>query len=423
MRRIESWEPGLGAVVETIGYQEPADGPLRGIVVGVKTHMDVAGHRNWLGLQAAGMGAPPVDRDATVVTRLREAGAILACTTASPFIGAPGGVTPQTRNPRAPDRVSGGSSGGSAAAIAAGLVHGALGSDAGGSIRIPAACCGVVGLQTTRGLVPLTRAGGLTYSMGNVGPMASSCADVGRILEVIAGFDPDDPYSVTVDSPSRWDGKPLRIGLPTELVDWNIDVDVSRTFEDVKEMLGDAGHRLERVSLPILREAMELGPGRVGLVESGAIIEDRLLDALGDVPELSEAVRRSAQIPGPVMARTYHRIAVLRSQLRSLFAEYDVLVTPTLPCRVPDGSAPHIEDEIEVGGAKETRTSALTRLVNPWNLAAVPAGSQPVGRDPGGAPIGVQVIGPPFSDWKVLDIMQSIEDALGGPWDTVKPAG
>ena len=421
IRRIDEWEPRLGAVVERIAFQTPADGALRGMILGIKNHADVAGYRNWTGLQSRGMEAEPAVEDATVVHRLRAAGSTLVCTTSSPFLGGPGGVTPQTRNARVVDRVSGGSSGGSASAIAAGLVHAALGSDAGGSIRIPAACCGVVGLQTTRGVVPLTRAGGLTYSMGNVGPMAATVADARRVLDVISGFDPLDPYSVTVDRPDRWRGGPLRFGLPVELVDWNIDQEVADRFGEVVEMLSEAGHRIERVSLPMLRESMDLGPRTIGIVESGAIVADTMSDWLGDFPDLEETVRRAAAIPGSVAARAYHRVALLRAKLRRLFTDYDLLLTPTLPCRVPDGSDPHHEAEIEVGGAVETRTSALTRLVNPWNLAALPAGSLPVGRDSDGGPISLQLIGPQFADWKVLDVMEFVEEAAGGPWDTVPP--
>ena len=421
MRRIAEWEPALGAVVEHVAYRDPVDGPLRGMVIGIKVHQDVAGYRNWLSLQAHGMDGEPAARDSTVVARLLGSGATLACTTASPFIGAPGGVTPQTRNSRSPDRVSGGSSGGSASALAAGLVHGALGSDSGGSIRIPAACCGVVGLQTTRGVVPLTRAGGLTYSMGNVGPLASTVEDARLILDAIAGFDPDDPYSVASAPRDGWDGTPLKIGLPSELVDNHMDPEVRRVFDDVIEELRAAGHRVDAVSVPVLRESMDLGPRTIGIAESGSIIEDSLLDVLGDIPELVAAVEASKQISGPMLARTYHRVAVFRSEVRRTFADYNVLLTPTLPCRVPDGSAADVEVDIEVGGAFETRTSALTRLVNPWNLAAVPCGTLPVGRDSDGAPISMQVIGPQFSEWKLLDIMQYLERLLGGPWDTVDP--
>jgi aspartyl-tRNA(Asn)/glutamyl-tRNA(Gln) amidotransferase subunit A len=423
VRRIEAWEPGLGAVVEQIQYRAPVAGPLEGMMLGVKNQIDVAGCRNWRGLQVYGMEAAPVDRDATAVAWLSNAGATLVCTTAAPFIGVPGAVTPQTRNPRSLDRVSGGSSGGSAAAVAAGLVHGALGSDSGGSIRIPAACCGVVGLQTTRGLVPLTGAGGLTYTKDVVGPLTSNVGDARRILDVIAGFDPGDPYSVAGDAYERWQGRPLRIGLPIELVDWSIDAEVAEAFDRVVGMMGDAGHHVERVSLPILRESMELGPGTIGPAESGAVLEDMFGAVLAEVPELNEAVKRSNAFSGPTLARTNHRVAILRSHVRQLFNGYDVLLTPTLPCRIPDGSAPHREAEIEVGGAVETRTSALTRLVNPWNVAACPAGSLPVGRDSGGGPISVQIIGPQFSDWKLLDVMEFIESSLGGPWDSVAPSG
>jgi aspartyl-tRNA(Asn)/glutamyl-tRNA(Gln) amidotransferase subunit A len=421
MRRIAKCEPTLGAVVEQVAYRDPDDGPLRGMVLGIKVHQDVAGYRNWLSLQAHGMDGEPATQDSTVVARLLRSGATLACTTSAPFIGAPGGVTPQTRNSRSPDRVSGGSSGGSSSALAAGLVHGALGSDSGGSIRIPAACCGVVGLQTTRGVVPLTRAGGLTYSMGNVGPLASTVEDVRLILDAIAGFDSEDPYSVASAPRDGWDGRLLKIGLPSELVDDHMDPEVRQVFDGVMDRLRAEGHRVDAVSIPMLRESMDLGPRTIGIVESGSIIEDNLLDALGDIPELVEAVERSKQISGPTMARTYHRVEVFRSAVQRTFAEYDVLMTPTLPCRVPDGSAAHLEADIEVGGAVETRTSALTRLVNPWNLAAVPAGSQPVGRDSDDAPVSMQIIGPQFSEWKLLDIMQHLEGLLGGPWDTVDP--
>lgn len=423
IRRASEWEPDLGSVVEQIAYQPPAEGLLRGMVVGIKVLQDVAGYRNWLSLQAHGMDGEPASRDATVVTRLRESGATLACTTSAPFIGAPGGVTPQTRNPRSPDRVSGGSSGGSATAVAAGLVHGALGSDSGGSIRIPAACCGVVGLQTTRGMVPLTGAGGLTYSMDNVGPLACTVADARLILEAIAGFDPHDPYSIASAPRDNWDGGALRVGLPSELIAQNMDQEVRAVFDGIVKKLRVSGHEVEPVSLPILSESMELGPQTIGIGESGSIIEEGLNHVLGDIPELAEAVARSKEISGPTMARAYHRVAELRSQVRRTFADYDVLLTPTLPCRVPDGSAAHLEEDINVGGVVETRTSALTRLVNPWNLAAVPCGSQPVDRDSGGAPISMQFIGPQFSEWKLLDIMEYLEGLLGGPWDTVYPAG
>jgi aspartyl-tRNA(Asn)/glutamyl-tRNA(Gln) amidotransferase subunit A len=213
----------------------------------------------------------------------------------------------------------------------------------------------------------------------------------------------------------------LRFGVPAELVDQSMDPEVRAGFEGVIDRLRAAGHGVEPVSLPILLESMQLGPQILGIVESGSIIEESLMEFAGSDPELRQAVTRAQQISGLTTARSYHRVAVLRSKLRQTFEEVDFLLTPTLPCRVPDGSTPDVEVELDVGGATETRTSALTRLVNPWNLASLPAGTLPIARDDGGAAVSLQVVGPSFSDWKILDVMEFVEDALGGPWDTVSP--
>jgi Asp-tRNA(Asn)/Glu-tRNA(Gln) amidotransferase A subunit family amidase len=126
-------------------------------------------------------------------------------------------------------------------------------------------------------------------------------------------------------------------------------------------------------------------------------------------------------IPATALARAYHRIAGFRAGVRRVFDNYDLLLTPTLPCRIPDASDGHIEADIEVGGVIESRTSALTRLVNPWNLSGSPAGTVPVARDAEGAPISVQVVGRAFADLAVLSLMEFIEASVGGPWDTVAP--
>ena len=416
-RRIAEWEPGLGAVVDVLaGFQPPSDAALSGLMLGVKDQIDIAGYPHPL----AGVGGVEprrATRHAPVVERLLAAGATPVARTASPGPGAPGGVTPQTGNPRCPDRVSGGSSGGSAAAVAAGLVHVALGTDSGGSIRIPAACCGVAGMNPTRGLVPLTGTGGLTYSIGSVGPLAATVADLRMVLDVIAAVNRDDLYrpAAPVAAPTP---EILRIGLPVEMVDWNVDVEVRAALDGMVALLRDAGHLVEPVSVPLIREAMDLGPRTIGIVESAAGFEDAFPASL-EAPELQALLDASRAIPAARLARAYHRVAIFRAGLDRLFETFDFFLSPTLPCRIPDGSADHLEAEIEVGGGVETRTSALTRLVNPWNLAALPASSQPVALDPEGGPISVQLVGPAFSDWRMLDLMEFIEAATGGPWDTV----
>lgn len=413
-RRMAEWEPWLGAVAESVDRLGHLHGVLSGIVIGVKDQIDMAGHAHPIVLMG-GRPSPIAAVDAPVVGRLVEAGASIISRTASARADAPGGVTPQTRNPRNPDRLSGGSSGGSAAAVAAGIVHVGLGSDSGGSIRIPAAACGVVGLNPTRGMVPMAGTGGLTYSIGSVGPLAATVADVRIVLAAIAERAP-----VGREVSDRTSAGRLRIGIPAELMSSNIDPDVRSVFEDVMAGLSAAGHHVETVSIPDIDSAMELGPRIVGVVEVVANLEDEYPAALG-TRELAPLVEAAKRIPASGLARAYHRIAEFGVEVERVLSEFDVLITPTLPCRVPSGDGVEEEAAIEVNGVNEARTTALTRFVNPWNLAGVPAGSLPVGRDSQDGPISVQVIGPAFGDWKVLDVMALIEGSVGGPWDTVPP--
>jgi Asp-tRNA(Asn)/Glu-tRNA(Gln) amidotransferase A subunit family amidase len=258
-------------------------------------------------------------------------------------------------------------------------------------------------------LVPLTGTGGLTYSIGSAGPLAATVADLRMVLDVIAAVDRDDPYGpvAPLAAPSP---EILRIGLPVEMVDWNVDVEVRAAIDGLVGLLRDAGHLIEPVSVPLIRESMDLGPRTIGVVESAAGFEDAFPASL-EAPELQPLLEASRAIPAARLARAYHRVAIFRAGLDRLFETFDFFL--------PDGSADHLEAEIKVGDGVETRTSALTRLVNPWNLATLPASSQPVALDPDGGPISVQLVGPAFSDWRMLDLMEFIEAATGGPWDTV----
>lgn len=417
LRRIADWEPHLGAVTDLLDLPSGQSGSLSGLVVGVKDQIDIAGFSHPLTRFCSGEPVPAAQH-APVVARLVAAGAIPVARTASPDPGGSGGVTPQTRNPRHPGRVSGGSSGGSAAAVAAGLVHVAIGTDSGGSIRIPAAACGVVGLNPTRDLVPLAGSGGLTYSIGSVGPIAASVTDVRCVLDAIAIAAVDE---VSTGARPVRPGL-LRIGLPQEVTASQLDGEVRSAFQNVVSILREAGHRVEAMTVPMIGEVMELGPATIGVAEWVAGVEDAFPSAL-EAPALHTSVKAARAISSTRLARAYHRITLFRGGVRRVFDDYDLILTPTLPCRVPDASDSHLEADIEVGGAIESRTSALTRLVNPWNLSGSPAGTVPVARDGDGAPISVQVVGGAFSDWTVLSVMELIESALGGPWDTVAPPG
>lgn len=400
--RVAAAEPDLGAVVTRL--DPPAGGgpgPLQGTIVGIKDLMAVAGAPRLCGAPGL-VDDRPQPEHATVVARLVDAGATVIATLQTHQF-AYGLITPQTQNPVVPDRIAGGSSGGPGAALAAGLVHGALGTDTGGSVRVPAACCGVVGLKTTRGLVPLTGVQPLAWSLDTVGPMAATVADTALLLEVIAGVDPADPDSV--EAPPAAPVRPvegLRIGVPTELGDAPIDDDVREVWETALDRLRGLGAQITSISLPSLPEAPPSN-GRVLGAEALAVHEEALAAHPERFwPSVRERLEHAQTLGAATVARARRVGVLLRHELR--LAPVDVLVTPTLPCRVPPVGA----ERIEVAGREEPTVLALTRMTNPWNLSGVPAGSVPAGWDRGGAPVGVQVVGHPFAEAQILEVMAHI---------------
>ncbi|MBA2730498.1 MAG: amidase [Euzebyaceae bacterium] len=304
--------------------QRPAlPGPLEGLRVGVKDVLAVAGQPRECGAPAV-VGSAVSGADAVAVARLTAAGARLVARTATHPL-AYGIVTPQTRNPRAPDRIAGGSSGGSAAALAAGLIDAALGTDTGGSIRIPAACCGVVGLKPTFGLVPAEGSQPLASSLDTVGPMARDVGTVARLLAALTGV-PTEPRLPT----------PMRLGVPVQLAAARLDDEVRRVWHGVLDALAAGSVALVRVDLPALA---------VSAPANGRILAAEALSVHGDA-----LARRPESFPDDVRARLLAARAVplsrvaearavqsrLRRELRSTFADVHALVIPT----VPAGSRP-----------------------------------------------------------------------------------
>lgn len=412
--RAATWEPHLGAVVAEI-EREPVEGPLHGAVLGIKDLMAVAGVP--LGLGAPELADPrPQERDATAVARLVAAGATLAWTLQTHPL-AYGIITPQTRNPRSPDRVAGGSTGGVAAAIAAGFIHGGLGTDTGGSVRIPAACCGTVGLKTTRGLVPQTGVAALAWSLDTVGVLADTVDGAAALLEVVAGPDPEDPANEPAPPSIPRPAGPLRVGVPSHTVDARMDEDVRAVWHSALEALRSTGAKVLPVELPHL-EGANLANGRILAAEAAAVwgeVFERHPDRFH--PTIQPRLRAGLEQPAVTLARALRHRTELAAELRAAFAEVDVLCTPTLPCRVPAVG----REDLVVGGEPEHVVPALTRFTNPWNLTGVPAGSVPAGRDSDGAPVGVQLVGPWWGEPRVLAAMKVLETELGGPWPTANP--
>jgi aspartyl-tRNA(Asn)/glutamyl-tRNA(Gln) amidotransferase subunit A len=405
MDDVEKWEPWLGAVVSIVAADgPPATGPLHGLTAGVKDLMWVRGAPRLCGAPDVVDRSPAAD-DAAAVALLREAGAAVVATLQTHQF-AYGIITPQTRNPRAPDRVAGGSSGGSAAAVAAGLVEVALGTDTGGSVRIPAACCGVAGLKPTFGSVPIDGVQALAPSLDTVGALAGGVERLALVSSVLLRrpMNPRTPPE-------------LRVGVIRELDRERIDATVRRRCDEAVAALGALGAALRPVSLPSFHEAARAN-SIVLMHEALATHGARLATHdQGWWPDLLERFARGRLLePGDLRAAGQIRDR-LRAELEAAFHVADVLVLPTLPCLPPLRGA----TTVDVGDVAEPVTPAMTRFASPFNLAGVPAGSVPAAVDNDGVPVGVQVVGPWDAEELVLGVMGLLETAAGGPQAPAAP--
>lgn len=398
-----AWEPGLGAVVTRLDEPATATGALTGTALGVKDLVAVRGAPRLLG--APGLADPaPRAADAEVVRRLRAAGTEVVATTAMHAL-AFGVITPGVANPRCPDRIAGGSSGGSAAALAAGIVDLALGTDTGGSIRIPAACCGVVGLKPTTGAVPLDGVQPLSPSLDTLGPMARSVAEVARGLDVLLGTSASDRRDEAACA--VW-----RVGVPRGVAEGPMDPEVRDGWQRALGWLSEAGHEVVQVATPDLHEA-GIAAGTVLAAEAAEVYADVLQQRPEVIPDDVRRRLEYGRDVAPAGVAEARQVGLAgRTSLAATFAQVDVLVLPTLPCRVPRAGV----DTVDVGGTAQRVTGALARYTGPWNLFGVPAGSVPCGRDRDGGPMGLQVVGPWREDRRVLAVMAELERLAGGPW-------
>jgi len=378
--------------------------------VALKDLFDTAGVRTTAGSKFFADRVP--DRDASVVERLRQAGAVilgklnmhewaLGVTNDNPHYGA-------CRNPWAPDHITGGSSGGSAAALAAGFCDGALGSDTGGSIRIPAALCGVVGLKPTYGRVSLRGVVPLSWSLDHAGPMARTVKDVARLLSVMAGHDPADPGSAAVAIDDYLTALDAGIG------GWHIGVaadeslgelhpDVADAFRTAVGPLAALGAVPERLEIPELGEAARLN-GLVTTADAATFHRDRMEQAPGDFgADVLARLRRGAAYGSTDYAHARHMQAVYRRQFESLFVEhgggFDAIILPTTPIPAP-----------RLAGIDSVATAGvLTRLTAPFNFTGLPAISVPCGKSADGLPVGLQIVGAPWAERRLLRIAFAYE--------------
>ena len=413
LQRIDRDDGQLNAIVSTLAESARADaaraeeelaagrdlGPLHGIPVGIKDLVDIAGTVTGFGSDP--VFAAPATRDAAMVVHLREAGAVLIAKT-NLLEFAYGAVNPrigQTNNPWDTARTAGGSSGGSAAAVAAGLCYAAVGTDTGGSIRIPAAYCGAVGLKPTYGLVPLAGVSMLSWSLDHAGPIARSCADAAAFLGGLTGTSVDA-------SPASLRG--LRFGLIAALRDYDATTPGVRAgMDSACAVLRDAGAAIEEVEIEALSESAE-ALLHVLLPEASVIL-GRLLDSHADA--LAEQTRAQLEFGFALPATAHVRAQQFRRFLGERFLDcldrFDALLSPGVPWEAP-AEDPAIDG---AEGYGEMLCSA------PTNLCGLPSLVLPCGRGEDGMPVSLQLIGSPDSDERLLQIGAALEPAflLGPP--------
>lgn len=353
---------------------------------------------------------------ATVIERLEEAGSVtLGGLNMAEFAQNPTGHNQHyghCRNPWHPDYCTGGSSSGSGAAVAARLAYGALGSDTGGSIRLPASICGVTGIKPTQTRVSRHGVMPLSFSADNVGPLTQTARDAARFMSVIAGHDPQDPTSATEPVPDyesylTGDLKGVTIGVPTNYFFDGIDPEVQAAFDHAVEVLKQRGATIVSVTIPHM-DAIAAYGGIVSRVEGGAIHGEWMRRRAQDY-----AVHLSARLyPSQAIPAVYYveglarRGAILKAVAQEVFGACHAFITPTLRMKVPTLHA----TDIDAGtpGAIEVfqDVSINTR---PINYLGLPSVSAPCGLDSNGLPIGFQVQGRPFAEGRVLAIADAFQ--------------
>lgn len=397
-------------------------GRLHGIPYAAKDLFYTKGVRTTVGSKIMADFVP--DFDAAVIERLTLAGAILlgktglhewayGITSDNPHFGA-------IRNPWATDRIPGGSSGGSTAALAAGMCHFSLGSDTGGSIRIPASFCGVVGLKPTFGRVSRYGVFPLGYSLDHAGPFGSTVADTAFVYQTIAG--PDDRDDSCVERPMeparlppdpRLDG--MKVGVPRNFYFEKLDPDVDDACRKALGVLEDLGASLVDIEVPDIEEFNHIA--RLILLAEASSVHARRLDQRRE--DFGDDVRRLLDQGRFVLATDYlnaqRRRRELLESFRALLETVNVIVTPTIPLTAPKIG----QQTVTVGGEQMDPRSAATRFSRALNLTGLPLLSVPCGFSSEGLPIGLQIIGALFEEAVILEVGHAYETAT--EWHKRKP--
>ncbi len=429
LRRIEALNPRLSAYLTLTADSAREEarraeaeiaagrwrGPLHGIPYGVKDIIETKGVRTTHGSSFFRDFVP--DRDAECITRLRNAGAImLGKTLTHEFAAATTTINPHygtAHNPWNLDCITGGSSGGSAAAVAAGLCAFALGSDTGGSIRNPAALCGVVGLKPTHGRLSLMGVCPNVMTFDHLGTMTYTARDAALVLQTLAGYDPRDAASRDVAVPDYTEGwergvRGIRLVLcPDFYMNAEVDSEVDRAFSEAVQVFRSLGATVESVSFVNGKRLTELFPAISGpeFAEFHRPFYEKNPDGYG--ASVRERLEWSLKITGDEYVRGLREREILRREVAEFFRGVDALLLPSMPC-----AAPPIESLMAKVNGKEYPCMWIHRpFLGPHNLTGCPAVSLPMGFDREGMPLSLQIVGSEWNERRILGIASAYEEA------------
>jgi len=436
LSRIEALEPKLNSFITLLPEQAIASarhaekeiqagrylGPLHGIPLGLKDLFYVKGIRNTSGSKIFDHFIP--DFDSTIGQRLKEAGAILlGKLNMHPFAYGPTGENEEyghMHNPWNPALIAGGSSGGSGSAVASGQCTLAMGSDTGGSVRIPAALCGMVGFKPTYGRLSRYGITPLSWSQDHTGPITRTVEDCALVMNAVAGYDSNDPTSVHLSVPDYTKAltgqiKGLRVGVVKEFFEVPIESQVKEYVWKAIEKLGELGAIVSEVSWPIYQYAMAIA-SVIQMAEATAYHSKLLREK---VSEIYPPARLRLEAGIFISATDYiqaqrARILFYRQSLH-LLKENDLVAGPTVPVTAfPIGTT-----GLTVSGQKVNVISLLTQYTRPFNLNGFPAITVSCGFSKEGLPIALQLAGRPFDEETVLRVAHTYEQATD--WHSRRP--
>src|SRR5579872_890153 len=422
LRQIEKLNPVLNAFITVtaeaalaharVAETEIQDGhwrgPLHGVPLALKDLIDTAGVRTTAATAMFKDRIPT--EDAEVVRRLQRAGAVLlgkqnlheCAYGGSSLISYFGEV----RNPWNPAHIAGGSSGGSAASVAAGLCFGAIGTDTAGSVREPASQCGIVGLKPTYGRVSVRGVIPLSASLDHIGPLARTVADAAVLLQAIAGYDPEDPYSANrpvENFAAELDRsvKPLKVGIPRAYFFEDLDSEVATAVEDALKILTGLTSGSQELEL-------EVPTDRTLQSAESYVFHAEYVKRSPNLynPETLRRIRNGEDVPPEKVVELRRELTQMRRDIAGVFQKVDLLATPATP--IPAPAIDELKENMELLRPREL---VLLRNTRPFNVWGLPAISVPCGFTRAGLPIGLQIIGPGWGEAKVLQLAHAYEQA------------